>query len=76
MAKVLEENKFELKSLKYVHFQTNIIGKCIEAHYSTTDGLNSITTILLQEWFGHWITNKDWYAIKQKKKARKSKLFY
>ena len=29
-------------------------------------GLNSITVILPPGWLWHWITNKGWYAIKQR----------
>ena len=58
-------SKFELQSCYYIHFQTNTLGKGMNPPYPPSYGLNSTTSVLLGEWFRHWITYKSWYAIKQ-----------
>ena len=39
--------EFELQSCYYVHFRKNTLGKSNEPSYSTRYGLNSITTLAL-----------------------------
>ena len=51
----LVESEFKLQSLYYILW---------EPPYLLSYGLNSTTTVLLQGW--HSITNKGWYAIKQR----------
>ena len=39
-------------------------------YLSPSYGLNSITAVFLQGWFGHQITYKGWYAIKQRNQTK------
>ena len=43
-------NEFELQSLNYVHFWINTFGKGMNP---PSHGLNSTTTVLLEEWLWH-----------------------
>ena len=52
-------SEFELQSRYYVHFWTNILGKGINLSY----GLNSTTTVLLEERIWHQIIQEGWYVI-------------
>ena len=56
--------------LYYVRFLTNTLGERHEPSYSSSYGLNSTTTVLLQVWLWHWITHEGWYAIKQRIQAK------
>ena len=44
--------------------------KRYEPPYSPRYRLNSNTTVLLGEWLWHQITNKSWYAIKQRNQIK------
>ena len=70
MAEVLDcspkVSKFEPQLHYYIHFWTTTLKKSIELSYPCSNGLNSITAVLQQEWFWHRITHKSWYAIKQR----------
>ena len=57
--------KFEFQSFYYDHFRTNTLGKCQKSPNPQSYGLNSNTTVLLEEW--HQMIYKDWYAIKTTK---------
>ena len=59
----LEVSEFELQSRSYVYFWINTLEKDMNR---LNYGLNSITAVLLQEWFWHWIIHEGWYAIKQR----------
>ena len=71
VANVLDGNfvvsEFELQSHYYIHFRTNSLGERYEPPYTTSNGLYSTTTVLLQGWLRHKIAHEDWYAIKQRK---------
>ena len=45
--------EFELQSRYYVHFRTNTLGKGMNPTNSPSYGLNSTTTVLLEEWLWH-----------------------
>ena len=62
--------KFTLQSCYCIHFWTNALGKAMNSHYPHSCGINSTTTVFLQRWFLHWITHKDWYAIKQRNQTK------
>ena len=59
-------SKFVLQSRYYVHFRANTLGKGIEPPYPLSYGLDSPNTALIGGWLWHWLTYKDWYAIKQR----------
>ena len=59
-------SEFELQFSYKVHFRTNKFGKVTDLLYSPYYGLNSITAFLLAGWLWHYITDKDWYAFKQR----------
>ena len=63
-------SEFEFQSCYYVHFRTNTLGKGINPPYPPIYGLNSIPAVLLEGWLWHWITNKGWYAIKQRNQTK------
>ena len=54
---------FELQSPYYLHFRTNTLGKVMNP---LSYGLDSTTTVLLEEWLWHYITHEGWYAITQR----------
>ena len=62
-------SEFELQSCYYVHFPINTLEKIVNPLILQAYELNSTTSAFLQGWLWHWITNKVWYAIKQKKKT-------
>ena len=70
----LKESKFEHPSRYYFKFWTKTFGKSMSP-YSTSHGINSDTTIPLQEWLWHWISHEGWYATKNKENKPKSALF-
>ena len=41
-----------------------------EPPYPPNYEINSTTIVLLEEWLWHWITNKGWYAIKQRNQTK------
>ena len=38
--------------------------------------LNSTTTVLLQGWIWHWITQESWYVIKQRNQTKSAQFFF
>ena len=42
-------SEFELESRNYVHFWTNTLGKGMNSIYCSSYGLNSTTTVFLQD---------------------------
>ena len=59
-------NKFELKLCYWVHFWTITLEERDGPLYPSRYGLNSTPTVLLQWYLWHWITHKEWCAIKTK----------
>ena len=58
-------SKFELQSQKYIHFQTNTLGKCIISPES-----GYIAPLLFLTMMSvHWTTHEGWYAIKQRNRT-------
>ena len=45
--------EFEFQSRYYVHFRTNTLGKGMNPLILPSYGLNSTTTVLLEEWLWH-----------------------
>ena len=63
-------SEVELQPCYYVHFRTDTLGERYEPPYPPSYGLNSTSTVLLEEWLWHWITHKGWYAIKQRNQTK------
>ena len=59
-------SEFELESSYYVPFRTNTLGKGMNSLILLPMG--STTTVLLEGWTWHQITQEGWYAIKQQNK--------
>ena len=42
----------------------------VRTPYTSSNGLNNITTVLLQVWHWHWITHNGWYAFKLRNQTK------
>ena len=60
----IKVNGSELQSRYNLHFRINTFGKGMNPLIFLRNGLNSTTTVLLQEWLEHKITGEYWYSIK------------
>ena len=68
----LDVSEFKLPLCYCIHFHTNTLGKGMNPLISPSYGLDSTTTVILQEWLWHGIIHKGWYAMKQKNKPNQT----
>ena len=47
------EREFKLQSRYYAYFRANTFGKSMKPPYHPSDGLNRVTSVLLEEWLWH-----------------------
>ena len=60
---------WEFKFQSSIHFKTNAPWERYEPPYPPSYGLNSTTTVLLEGWIWHSITQEGWYAFKNNKQT-------
>ena len=63
-------NNSKIQSHYYIHFWANTLMKGINPLIPPSYGLNSTTTVLLEVWLWHWITQEGWYAVKQRNQTK------